>query len=158
MSDLRAFVALIAPYRVLGHCHLDMMRFFMQDDNHQLLLYPRAHQKSFIIACLAAWEIIRNPAITIIYATHTADLAISQLNQIKQILDSPIARKYWPELLNEVNNREKWSQDAISVDHWKRTEEGVRDYTVLAAGIGKATTGFHADLVIFDDVVVLENA
>lgn len=159
MKDLRVFTALVAPYRLLGHCQLDMLSFFMRDETHQLLLYPRAHQKSYMIAYYVAWMIINNPAITILYASETAGLAEAQLSIIKKVLDSPIARKYWPELLEaDEGKRETWRSNAIAVDHWQRSHEGIRDYTCMAVGIGASITGFHADLIVLDDVVTINNA
>ena len=160
MSDLRSFVALVAPQRLLGHCHHDLLKFFMADESsHQLVLWPRAHQKSTMIAYWAAWHIINQPDTTILYASATAALAESQLTFIKNILDSPIVSKYWPELvLQDEGRRIMWRSDAICVDHPKRMSEAIRDPSVKAVGMGANITGFHADAVLLDDVVVKENA
>ncbi len=159
MADLRAFVGLIAPYRMLGHCHHDMLKFLMEDRSHQLVLWPRGHQKSTMLAYWAAWHIINNPTTTVLYASATSSLAESQLNFIKTILDSEIVRKYWPELIsNEEGRRTMWRSDAICVDHEKRTREAVRDPTVKCVGVGANFVGFHADIVLLDDIVVRDNA
>ena len=160
MQDLRAFVGLVAPYRLLGHCHHDMLKFLMQDDSHQLILWPRAHQKSTMVAYWAAWYLINHPDTTIILASSTADLAEKQLGFIKDtILDSSVVKKYWPELCHpEEGKRLMWKQDEIMVDHPLRAVRGIRDPSLKAAGMGKTLTGFHADVVILDDIVTDENA
>lgn len=159
MADLRAFIGLIAKYRVLGHCHHDLLKYLMEDHLHQLVLWPRGHQKSTMLAFWAAWHTINNPEGTIIYATATADLAEKQLSFIKNILSSEIVQKYWPELLaQEVGQRSCWRATEIDVDHPTRRELNVRDPSIKAVGMGGNITGFHADVVLLDDVVVLENS
>lgn len=160
MQDLRAFVGLVAPYRALGHCHHDMLKFLMEDHTHQLIIWPRGHQKSTMVAYWTAWHLINHPSATIILASSTADLAEKQLGFIKDtILDSPVVKKYWPELCHpEEGKRATWKVDEIVVDHPLRAERGIRDPSIKAAGMGKTLTGFHADVVVLDDIVTDENA
>jgi hypothetical protein len=56
------------------------------------------------------------------------------------------------------NDREKWTNSEISVDHPKRKQEGVRDPTVFTGGLTTGLTGLHCDIAVLDDVVVPENA
>jgi phage terminase large subunit-like protein len=126
---------------------------------NQLILLPRGHLKSKIAAYKTAWEITKHPEITILYVSATADLAEKQLYQIKQILDNPIYRRYWPEMIGpDEGKREKWAVAEICVDHPRRKLEGIRDATCKAVGLTSNTTGFHADLVVLDDIVVPGNA
>lgn len=160
-ADLVTFIRLLAPKRVLGAVHEDLCRWWTRSSasSHQLVLLPRAHQKSAMIAYRVAWEITRNPAVTILYISATADLAEKQLKMIKDILTSPQYKKYWPDMVNEEEGkREKWSQSEISVDHPLRKVEGVRDPTVFARGLTSSVTGLHCDIAVLDDVVVQENA
>jgi hypothetical protein len=160
-SDLLFFIKLVAPQILLGHVHEDIIHWWTRDDakDFQLVLLPRGHMKSKLIAFRAAWEITRHPEVTLLYVSATADLAEKQLYAIKQILDSPIYRRYWPEMLNpEEGKREKWSVAEICVDHPKRQTEGIRDSTVKAVGLTSNTTGFHADIIVMDDMVVPGNA
>jgi hypothetical protein len=159
MQDIGAFIALVAPYRAVGHCHQDLLRFFCQDDPNQLVLWPRAHQKSTMIAFWCAWHIMNNPDTTILYASDTIKIAAAQLGFIKGILTSKTFQKYWPDLIAEKEmQREKWTNEEIAVDHWRRQEFGIRDMTLQAAGIGTSITGLHYDVIVLDDVVVLENS
>lgn len=159
-NDLRAFVGLVAPQLLLGHCHHDLLKFFMSiEDKHQLVLWPRGHLKSTMIAYWAAWWIIKHPHVTILYASATSSLAEQQIGLIKTVLGSAIVSKYWPELLErEEGRRSMWRADSFNVDHPARLKEVVRDPTVKSVGMGANITGFHADVVLLDDVVVNENA
>ena len=146
---------------MLGGVHEQVIRWWTREEakHNQLLLLPRGHLKSKLIAFRAAWWITKYPETTLLYVSATADLAEKQLYAIKNIIDSPIYRRYWPEMIHlDEGKREKWAVAEIAVDHPKRKKEGVRDPTVKAVGLTTNTTGFHADVVILDDVVVPGNA
>lgn len=160
-DDLLTFIRLIAPHRVLGLCHEEVLKWWTRDDarHHQMVLLPRDHQKSALVAYRVAWEITRNPAITILYISATSGLAEKQLKFIKDILEHPKYRAYWPDMINaEEGKREKWTNSEIMVDHPIRKQEGVRDSTVFTAGLTTSITGLHCNVAVLDDVVVQENA
>jgi len=115
--------------------------------------------KSHCLAVWAAWWVTKHPETTILYISATADLAETQLYAIKNMIASPVYRRYWPEMIApDEGKREKWATTAIAVDHPTRKEEGVRDYTIRTAGLTTNTTGWHADIIVPDDVVVPDNA
>lgn len=159
MADLGAFSSLVLPQYCFGHCHKDLMRYLMSEESNQLVLWPRAHLKSTLIAIWAAWKIINQPDVTILYVSATAELAELQLGLIKQILESPTVQKYWPGLINErIIDRTKWSEGKISVDHWLRKAEAIRDPSIKAIGINGTVTGQHYDVILLDDLVNDENS
>ncbi len=160
-GDLLSFIRLVAPHRVLGAVHEELVNWWCRSEarDYQLVLLPRAHQKSSLIAYRVAWEITKNPAITILYVSSTAGLAEKQLKSIKDIITSTTYRRYWPEMVEKnEGKREKWTHTEIAVDHPLRKEEGVRDATVFTGGLTTSLTGFHCDIAVLDDVVVQENA
>ena len=160
-ADLETFISLVAPHMLLGSIHKELIQWWSRQDakTNQLVLLPRGHMKSKLVAYRAAWWITKYPETTICYLSATADLAEKQLYQIKQIIDSPKYRQYWPEMVHpDEGKREKWAVAEISVDHPRRKLEGVRDPTVKAVGVTSNFTGFHADVVILDDMVVPKNA
>lgn len=160
-GDLETFIRLVAPYQVLGSIHQEWCRWATSQatSNHQLTLLPRDHGKSRLAAFKVAWRITRQPEVRILYISATANLAEKQLHFIKQILTSPIYRRYWPEMINKSeNDREKWTNTEISVDHPKRKTEAIRDPTVFTGGLTTGLTGLHCDVAVLDDVVVPENA
>lgn len=160
-SDLETFIRLVAPKQVLGHVHVDLCRWMIRQNKktHQLILLPRDHGKSRMVAFYVAWLITRRPDIRVLYISSTANLAEKQLKFIKDILTSDIYRRYWPDMVKQKEGeREKWTNGEISVDHPKRKEEGVRDPTVFTGGLTTSLTGLHCDVAVMDDVVVYENA
>ena len=160
-DDLHRFIKLVAPHRVLGSVHRVLIKWWCRPEarDHLMVLLPRDHQKSAMIAYRVAWEITRNPAVTILYISSTSGLAEKQLGFIKDILDSPVYRRYWPEMTHpDEGKRKKWTSTEIMVDHPKRKAEGVRDATVFIAGLTTGITGLHCNIAVLDDVVVKENA
>lgn len=160
-ADLLTFIKLVAPHRMLGAVHEELCMWWTRDDakDNQLVLLPRDHQKSVMVAYRVAWWITKHPESTILYVSATAGLAEKQLKFIKDILTSERYRLYWPEMVNEREaDREKWSQSEICVDHPVRKKEGIRDSTVMACGITANTTGLHCTVAVMDDVVVPDNA
>lgn len=160
-ADLLKFIQLVAPYRVLGSVHEELINWWTRSEgkSHQLVLLPRDHQKSAMIAYRVAWEITKNPDIRVLYLSSTSNLAEKQLKFIKDIITSDIYRYYWSEHVHpDEGKREKWTNSEISLDHPKRKEEGVRDSTIFTGGLTTSLTGLHCDIAVFDDVVVKENA
>ena len=158
--DLNVFARLVNPKRVYGDVHTKAFKFLQEENTpNKLLLLPRAHMKSHCVAVWCAWLVTYRPDTTILYISATSTLAEEQLKAIKDIFESKVYRKYWPEMIHpDEGKREKWTTTKISVDHPLRKEEGVRDPTITTAGITTNTTGLHADVIVPDDVVVPDNA
>lgn len=168
MNDLVFFAQLVNPGYMYGDVHKSIFKWMESyslfgkgnsDVTNKLIMLPRAHLKSHMVATWSAWIITRHPEVTLLYVSATAGLSIAQLYAIKNILTSPTYTRYFPEYVNpQEGKREKWSQDAIAIDHPKRKQEGIRDATIATAGLTTNTTGWHADILIPDDLVVPENA
>lgn len=160
-ADLETFIRLISPKQVMGSIHSEICSWWTREDHKrfQLLLLPRDHQKSRLVAFRVAHAITIRPDIRVLYISSTANLAEKQLKFIKDILTSPIYRKYWPEMVCvDEGKRERWTTTEISVDHPLRKEEGVRDPTIFTGGLTTNLVGMHCDIAVLDDVVTFDNA
>lgn len=160
LDNLNYFASLINPNRMYGDIHKEVYDWLQSDEEgNQLLLLPRAHMKSHCIAVWCAWYITKHPEVTILYISATAELAEKQLYDIKNILTSDIYTKFFPDMIHpEEGKREKWAVSKIAVDHPRRKAEQIRDWTIATAGLTTNTTGWHADVIVADDVVVPDNA
>lgn len=159
--DLSFFARLVGPHRVYGDIHRELFDWWTRPTarENQLVLLPRDHQKSHCAAVRAVWEITIDPAATILYLSATATLAEKQLFAIKQIMESDIYRRYWPEMIHpDEGKRTKWTNSEIIVDHPLRKIEQVRDSSITAGGVTMNITGLHANIVFLDDMVVPNNA
>jgi predicted phage terminase large subunit-like protein len=167
-NDLVFYARLVNPGYMYGAIHEDIYRWLQNyslfgaegcQSSNKLIMLPRGHLKSHIVATWSSWIILRHPEISMLYLSATAELAIVQLYAIQNILCSTTFTRYFPEYVHpQEGKREKWSSTAIIVDHPKRSEEGSRDATVKIAGLTTNTTGWHADIILSDDIVVPENA
>lgn len=168
LVDLFFFAKLVNPGYMYGSVHEEIFAWmqeyslFGQSENltsNKLIMLPRAHLKSHMVATWCAWIITKHPEVTLLYVSATASLAETQLYAVKNILGSTVYGRYFPEYINpQEGKREKWSSTAVSVDHEARRREGIRDATISTAGLTTNTTGWHADIVVADDLVVPENA
>jgi phage terminase large subunit-like protein len=161
LKDFEYFIELVQPKRLLGNIHKEVISWWTRQDakNHQLLLLPRDHGKSAMIALRVVWELTKDPTLRVLYISSTSNLAIKQLKFIKDVFTSPSYRLYWPEMVNEDEaKREKWTEREIALDHPKRREESIRDPSVFTAGLTTNIVGMHCDIAVLDDVVVAANA
>lgn len=167
-EDLFFFAKLVNPGYVYGEIHKEVFLWLQEYTlfgfgssltSNKLIMLPRAHLKSHMVATWCAWLITRHPEVTILYLSATASLAETQLFAVKNILGSSVYARYFPEYIHpQEGKREKWSSTTVSVDHPRRKKEGVRDATLSTAGLTTNTTGWHADVVVADDLVIPENA
>lgn len=161
-SDLEFFISLVSRgQRILGGCHKELIRWWEREDakDHQLVLFPRDHGKSALVAYRVAWELTKDPTLRVLYISATSNLAQKQLGFIKQIFESDVHRTYWPDHIHpEEGKRNKWTASEIELDHPKRIAEQVRDPSIMTAGLTTGITGLHFDIAVLDDVVVYENA
>lgn len=160
-SSLEEFINLVHPKRHLGSIHREIISWWTGSDakSHQLLLLPRDHMKSALIAYRVAWELTKNPSLRFLYISSTINLATKQLKFIKDLLTSDIYRAHWPDMvLKEESKREQWTAKEISVDHPKRKEEMIRDPSIFTAGLTSNIVGLHSDVNVLDDIVVANNA
>lgn len=160
-SDLEEFIKIVHPRRLLGNIHREVIRWWTRPEakSHQLLLLPRDHMKSALVAYRTAWRLTKDPTLKILYISSTSNLATKQLKFIKDILTSANYRLLWPEMVErEEAKREKWTEREISVDHPLRKEWSIREPSIFTAGLTSNIVGLHSDIQVLDDVVVQSNA
>lgn len=160
-SSLEAFINLVHPKRTLGNIHREVINWWTRGDakSHQLLLLPRDHMKSALIAYRVVWELTKDPTLRILFISSTSNLATKQLKFIKDILTSDTYTLFWPDMVNkEEAKREKWTEREISIDDPRRKAEAIRDPSIFTAGLTSNIVGLHCDIAVLDDVVVQANA
>ena len=152
-----AFMRLVNPTYVYGDIHEEGAAWLSNPDAsaRRLMLWPRAHLKSHILASYAAWRITKDPWISIVYLSAGEDLAKDQIYAIKNMMTSDTYRRYWPEMFHEdEGQREQWSAYSFNVDHPERKRRGIRDHTIIVKTVKSNAIGLHCDLLLPDDVVV----
>jgi hypothetical protein len=136
MADLFFFAKLVNPGYMYGEVHKEVFRWmqdyalFGQGDGltaNKLIMLPRAHLKSHMVATWCAWVITRHPEVTMLYVSATAELAEVQLFDIKNILGGSTYTRFFPEYINpQEGKRQKWSTKKVIIDHIKRNNVCIR--------------------------------
>ncbi|QDP51649.1 MAG: putative terminase large subunit [Prokaryotic dsDNA virus sp.] len=160
-NDLFAFAKIVNYNYAYGDIHEKVFRWLTSEDasKRQLLLLPRGHLKSHCIATWTAWEITRRPWTSIVYLSAGEDLAKDQIYAIKNMMTNKVYKSLWPEMINDrEGDREQWSAYSFNVDHPERKKRGIRDHTIIVKTVKSNFTGLHCDAIVFDDVVVPNNA
>lgn len=159
--DLWAFARYINPHYCYGEIHEEVFRWLSKTDacDHQLLLMPRAHLKSHCIAVWCVWQLTRDPTSSIVYLSAGEDLAAVQIYAIKEMITCDRYRTLWPLMCKKKESeRAKWTAWGFNVDHPRRKEMGIRDLSIIVKTVKSNATGLHCSHLVFDDVVVPNNA
>jgi phage terminase large subunit-like protein len=160
-ASLEYFINFVQPRRLLGSIHREVINWWDREDkkSHQMLLLPRDHGKSALLAYRVAWRLTRDPTSRILLISSTSNLATKQLKFIKDIITCDKYRMLWPEMVNrEEVKREKWTEREISIDHPLRKDWSIRDPSIFTAGLTSNIVGMHCDVAALDDIVVAGNA
>jgi len=160
-NDLVALINFVQPKSVLGNIHREFITWANREDalTHQMLLLPRDHRKSTILAYRIVQALTKDPTLRILLISSTSNLATKQLKFIKDILTCDNYRLLWPEMVErDEAKREKWTEREISVDHPLRKDWSIREPSIFTAGLTSNIVGLHSDITALDDVVVAANA
>ena len=158
------YAQFVLPHYVFGDVHKDLfVRMGATDrpelDPNLLFLIPRDHLKSVCLAVYATWRVFKDPCYTILYITADEDLGKLQMSFMQQIFESDNFRTLCPDHFEpEAGRRNKWTTAAVNTDHIDRIRLNIRDDTIAVKTIKAGKTGRHPDEIMYDDLVVPENA
>lgn len=139
-----AFVSQVWPTFIGGRHHARMAEAFERVANGEckrlIINMPPRHTKSeFASYLLPAWFLGKYPHKKVIQASHTAELAVGFGRKVRNLVDTDVYRKIFPDLV--------LASDSKAAGRWNTSKGG--DY--FAIGIGGAVTGKGADVLIIDD-------
>tara|TARA_R100000479_G_scaffold171746_2_gene115579 strand:+ start:1217 stop:2698 length:1482 start_codon:yes stop_codon:yes gene_type:complete len=142
--DFLEFVKYLWDGVILGRHHkilADKLNRVSQGKCKRLMvMLPPRHSKSeFASTYFPAWMMGLNPALKIIQATHTAELAVRFGRRVRNIIDSEEYQNVFPNISLSADNK--------SAGRWTTDDGGEAFYS----GVGGAITGRGADLLIIDD-------
>jgi hypothetical protein len=107
-----------------------------------IVTMPPRHGKSEIVSVqFPAWAIGKNPDRNIIEASYSADLAVDFGRQVRNIIAGERYRFLFPKLT--------LAEDSQAKGKWNTNGRGAYN----AVGVGGATTGKGADLLLIDDPI-----
>ncbi len=115
---------------------------------HRLALVelPRDHGKTTQVCLRILWELGQNPDLRVKVVCASEAVAADRSRFLRSSIDAnPTVRRVFPHL----RRARPWRAQAFTV----RRAAGILGPTVMAFGLGAASTGTRADLLICDDVV-----
>lgn len=119
------------------------------------ILMPRMHFKSTIVKAYVLWRILQNPNIRVLFVGENDEVGAKNMSDIKWHFESnTLVRALWPGVIPADFGKTKWTESKILVNRSRSFDEP----TVTAVGIGAKHTGFHYDIIVYDDPVGLEAA
>ncbi len=122
------------------------MQDFLTRHRKALVELPRDHGKTTQVCLRIAWELGRNPMLRVKLVCSTDQLAIDRVLFIRrQIERNPIVRLVFPHL----RPGKPWAAEGFTI---ARPGDGIGP-SVAAFGVGCASTGTRADLLVCDDIV-----
>lgn len=102
---------------------------------------PGTSKSTLFSVMLTPWAWTRMPHFRMIGASYTDALALDLSGKSRQIVESPLYQKTFPDVV--------LSKDTNSKSHWKNTKGGDR----YAVAVGGSVTGMHAHCIVIDDPI-----
>ncbi len=163
-GSLWTYARFVLPHYSFGDVHKEVFDAIGDKERHEkdpniLALIPRDHLKSVMVAVYSTWRVAKNPAYTLLYISANEDLGRLQMSFIQNIFTGNEFRTMWPDhFIPEAGRRDKWTSLALNTDHPKRVQLNIRDETIAVKTVKADKTGRHPDEIIYDDLVVPNNA
>ena len=133
-----------APVRQ-GRVHRELQAF-LTAHHHALVELPRDHGKSTQVCSRIVWELARRPGLRVKIVCASEALAAERGRFLREALTANRrVRLVFPDL----RAAKPWSDTRLTV----RRPSSVIGPSVAAIGIGAASTGARADLLVCDDIV-----
>lgn len=131
--------------------HLPICQFVQDSASKKRgVLAPRAHFKSSIGKAYSLWCMTQNPDTRILYVGESDAVAQKNLRDIKgKIEGNQVLAWLFPELVPQDLNKTTWTNSEILLPRPGSFDE----VSIMTAGVGAKMTGFHFDLIIYDDII-----
>lgn len=169
-QDLFVFLkGILGRFFLTPHFHREVCRFIQQRNFfRKLVLMPREHAKTTIVAGGLPPHILIQPAETNIYfpglagsecrillAGETETMAKKNLRVVTSVFEeNKLFRALWPERVWQGGKGKVWSSESIIIprkNEWP-------DPSIRAIGVGGAVTGARPNVMIKDDLVSFKAA
>ncbi len=118
-------------------------------DRGRGLLFPRKYFKSSMTKGYVLRRIVKNPEIRILFVGENDDVGAKNLADIQwKIREDKLFQELYPSIIPEDKGRD-WLTSSLTLPRKKSYDEP----TIQSIGIGTKHTGFHYNLIVYDDPV-----
>jgi len=152
---LRAIAAYNGPYeRLTNHLHVDMANHyqrFLYPGSWSAFFLPRSMFKSTVVTSGGnAWELLRNPDLTIAMGSSITDRSIDFQHETQRIFDgNEFFSWLYPEYVPERGQR-SWNDREFTLPNRSRRK---RSPSMQTLAVGASSQGIHVELLKLDDIV-----
>jgi hypothetical protein len=152
---LKVIAAYNGPYeRLTNHLHVDLAnnyQRFMVPGRWSAFFLPRSTYKSTLVTYGAnAWELLRNPNLSIAMGSAIADRAYDFMHETQRVFDSnEFFAWLYPEYIPEKGQR-SWNDKEMTLPN--RTRRKVAP-SIQVISVGASSQGIHSELLKLDDIV-----
>ena len=150
--DLRNFTYYVMRYMGYGEptpIQYGICDALQNHSNDMILAAGRGTGKSVLTSVMASWWLLRDPNVTILVTSATAQKAIDFMSMTRQILQVV-------PFMNHLLPGDDDIDNALAFNSGARVQVG-QDKSITAAGIMSQIVGKHADYIIGDDLEVRGN-
>jgi hypothetical protein len=153
LDSLYFFTKVVLNYRDLGRLHVEFTKRIADDIDQRKrgYLMPRGHFKSTIVSkSYPLWRLCHDPETRILIVGESDTVAAKNLKDIKwNLLNNQMLQSLFPEIIPPDVNKTKWTDSEILLPRNSSYDES----SITTVGVGAKTTGFHFDLIIYDDMI-----
>jgi len=154
LDSLFFFAKVVLGYKDLSpNLHLEFCEIIQERRKFRKhgYLMPRGHFKSTIISkCYPLWLACHDPEIRVLIVGESDTVATKNMRDIKwNLLNNQMLNWLFPEIIPPDTNKTKWTDSEILLPRHGTYDES----TIIMIGVGAKTTGFHYDVIIYDDMI-----
>lgn len=152
---LRVIAAYNGPYeRLTNHLHVDIanhyQRFMYPGSWSAFFLFRSGYKSTEVTYGANAWELLRDPNLTIAMGSSISDRAFDFLHETQRIFDeNEFFAWLYPEYIPDKGAR-SWNDKEMTLPN--RTRRKVNP-SIKVISVGASTQGVHAELLKLDDIV-----
>jgi len=149
-TDSYFFCKGVCGFHRLTETHKRMCTFLDGTELAKGIIAPRATGKSSIIKGKLIQHIVEDPNVRILYVSKTKDRAEQGVKDMRNRIvgvGAPLLPLLFPQIVPTSLGSVRWTAAAFEVNRTTSWDEA----TVEAAGVGTNKTGFHYDIIFFDD-------
>jgi hypothetical protein len=154
LQSLFFFAKVVLGYdKLVPHLHLDFCERIVRDEQFRKrgYLMPRGHFKSTIVSKgYSLWRLCRDRNKRILIIGESDTVGAKNLRDIQwNIQNNQLLRWLFPEIIPPEITKTKWTNSEILLPRDQSYDES----SITTAGVGARKTGFHFDLIIYDDII-----
>lgn len=154
LESLYFFTKVVLGYaECVDHLHLPFCQHLQESEGRRKrgYLMPRGHFKSTCVSkSYALWRLVRDPEKRVLVIGESDTVGAKNLRDIKwHLTENRLFKWLFPEIIPPDIGATKWTENEVLLPRQKSYDES----SITMSGVGAKMTGFHFDLIVYDDII-----